>query len=288
MKALIVNADGFGFSPGCNRGIVEAIAHGIVTSVSVNMNFPPAKDVIQLQKDFPGISIGIHLNAIVGPPMSHIREVPSLLNPVTGEFWGGAEFTRRLTLGKILRRELESELTLQVQTALDWGISVTHVDSQQQRHLHPFYFPVFLRVGYNTGILKMRTHNYYLSSPGGPKAVRSFYLRHPGKFLIHTLNRTNMALAKTRGFRMADRNLAFTLLSQGATYLLQNWVFVLKHLPAGYNEVVIHPAYPDDALAKYASYTAPRDSERTLLQASILREIIAQEGVQLVSFRELL
>ncbi|MEI6309089.1 MAG: ChbG/HpnK family deacetylase, partial [bacterium] len=216
MKRLIVNADGFGFTLGCNKGVFEAIEKGIVSSVSINVNFPPAEEAILLQERYPALSIGVHLNAIVGPPVSLPQEVQSLLDPATGEFLGGREFTRRLTMGRIDRGELARELTRQVELARRWGVRVSHIDSHQNRHLHPTYFPVFLEVGKQAGIMKMRTHSYFLLCREGISGRRRFYLRHPGRFLIHQLNRWNMARARRSGFLMADRNLAFTLLEKGA------------------------------------------------------------------------
>jgi predicted glycoside hydrolase/deacetylase ChbG (UPF0249 family) len=287
MKRLIVNADGFGFSPGCNRGVLEAIENGIVSSVSINVNFPYAEEAIHLQERFPKISMGVHLNAIVGPPVSPPQEVRSLIDPHSGEFWGGSQFTRRLTAGWIDRGELTSELDRQIERARTWGLQVTHIDSHQNRHLHPLYFPVFLHVGRKAGIFKMRTHHYHLLCKTEGAGRFRFYATHPARFLLHQLNRWNMARARHAGFSMADRNLAFTLLPKSAKYLLENWAFALNHLPEGTSEVFIHPAYPDAVLARYATYTAPREQERILLQDPILRQIIIRQDITMISFREL-
>lgn len=288
MKYLIVNADGFGFSEGCNRGIYETIQNGIVSSVSVNMNFPAAEDVLKLQRMFPQISIGVHLNPVVGQPVSDTEKISSLLNPSNNEFFGGPEFTRRLTLGKINLKELELELSSQLKKALNMGIQVTHIDSHQNRHLHPFYLHVFLKVGRKFGITKMRTHKYYLFSPDGRLQVYKYYLKNTWRFSVHMLNRINMFLARKSGFKMADRNLVFILLEKGAKYLLNNWIFILKNLPHGYNEVYIHPAYIDETLSKYASYVKEREAERKLLLEPILKEVIQEENIKLISFRELI
>jgi len=284
MKKLIVNADGFGFTAGCNRGIFETIENGIVTSVSVNMNFPAAEDTPRLQKEYPQISIGIHLNPVVGPPVTQLTKIKTLINPETNEFWGGVEFTQRLTKKRINLRELALELSNQLQKAIDLGIQISHIDSHQNRHLHPFYFKVFLALGEKFDIKKMRTHDYYLFSSNGSSEVFKHYLHNPWRFVVHNVHRLNMAKAKKRGFNMADRNLIFYLLEKGAKYIKDNWVFVLRNLPEGVSEVYIHPAYPDETLAKYATYSNERDAERRLLQDPVLKKIIAEEKIELISF----
>lgn len=61
---LVVNADDFGCSPGVNRGILECIASGTVTSVSVMANRLYAAEAKKLTS--LGVSIGLHLDMTHG------------------------------------------------------------------------------------------------------------------------------------------------------------------------------------------------------------------------------
>ena len=60
-KKIILNGDDFGYSKGVNRGIYEAIEHGVLTSTSIMINRPVAKEAKRLAK-YKHISIGIHLD----------------------------------------------------------------------------------------------------------------------------------------------------------------------------------------------------------------------------------
>ncbi len=62
IKYLIVNADDFGASMGINRGILEAHQRGIVTSASLMVNMPAAKEAALLSRDVPDLSVGLHVN----------------------------------------------------------------------------------------------------------------------------------------------------------------------------------------------------------------------------------
>ena len=117
--------------------------------------------------------------------------------------------------------------------------------------------------------------------------VYKHYLQNPWRFFVHRINNINMSRARRKGFKMADRNLIFYLLENGAKYILDNWIYVLNNLPSGYSEVYIHPAYPDETLLKYASYAQEREEERKLLQDPILKDIIDQKGIKLISFKQL-
>src|SRR5437879_13348273 len=72
---LVVNADDFGLSTGVNRGILEAHAAGVVSSVSVLVNAPGWTDALRRLRDLgpapaPGLGVGLHLNLTMGRPVS--------------------------------------------------------------------------------------------------------------------------------------------------------------------------------------------------------------------------
>ncbi|PIT93298.1 MAG: hypothetical protein COU06_00650 [Candidatus Harrisonbacteria bacterium CG10_big_fil_rev_8_21_14_0_10_38_8] len=61
MKKVIINADDFGYSKSINKGILEAIREGIVTSTSVMVYGKAVDDVAKLV-DISDISIGLHVH----------------------------------------------------------------------------------------------------------------------------------------------------------------------------------------------------------------------------------
>lgn len=61
-KRLVVNADDLGLSPGVNRGIVEAHERGIVTSASLMVRWPAARDATAYARRNPRLGVGLHLD----------------------------------------------------------------------------------------------------------------------------------------------------------------------------------------------------------------------------------
>ena len=61
MKWLIVNGDDFGFTDGVNRGIIDAHRHGILTSTSLLVARPACDAAIALEREYPTLSVGLHL-----------------------------------------------------------------------------------------------------------------------------------------------------------------------------------------------------------------------------------
>src|SRR5207247_6198174 len=61
-RYVIVNADGFGRSPGVNRGIVAAHERGIVTSASLMVRWDAAAEAAAYGREHPEFSLGLHLD----------------------------------------------------------------------------------------------------------------------------------------------------------------------------------------------------------------------------------
>jgi chitin disaccharide deacetylase len=271
-KRLIVNADGMGFGPGATQGVLDAVNEGgFITSVSVNANFPEAARVAELPAH---ISVGVHLNPMVGPPCT---TAPSLVD--NGQFHG-----RRRDWDNA---ELEAELTAQVQR-IQALTTVTHLDSHQNSHLS--YLDVFLRVAAATGVRAMRTNASLIcvESPSPAAARAKAYAKAPHVLAVHAYRRVQMARARRRGMRMAERLITVGYAGTGNKSSADNWRRLLANLPDGTSEVYCHPAYPDDVLRAHATYTAPRQAELDILRSTELRDLAAAHGVELVSFAALL
>ena len=61
-RYLIVNADDFGLSDGVSRGILRAHDEGIVTSASLMVRQPAARDAAAAARQRPRLSVGLHLD----------------------------------------------------------------------------------------------------------------------------------------------------------------------------------------------------------------------------------
>jgi len=68
-KYLIVNADDYNTDSERNRGIIQAVQDGMVTSVSVIANLHGEDGALAKVKGAMGARIGIHLNLTRGKPL---------------------------------------------------------------------------------------------------------------------------------------------------------------------------------------------------------------------------
>lgn len=288
-KRLIINADGYGFTAGVTRGIEEAIERGVVTSTSVNSNFEsvwPLKDFIQRN---PRVSVGVHLNPMVGKPIADPKDVPSLVNE-KGEFHYQS-FITKLQSGHIDLDELALELGLQIERVQKLVPTVTHLDSHQNKHVYPKFFKVFLALARKHGISRMRAHIHFLCPeyPNRRTMTLWYYVRRPHRVLIHWYARHEAAAARRAGMRMCDRTLTIGAFDRSAVRpSIGLWEQVARACPPGDNETYCHPGYADDDLRRWATgLIEQREMELKVLTDPRLPEVFERHGVELISFYDL-
>jgi chitin disaccharide deacetylase len=133
-RALIVNADDFGYTPGVNRGVVEAHERGIVTSASLMVDQPAAGEAAAYARSHPELSVGLHLEL----QRWRTPRVP----------WRGRAGEERRLQGQAaadLRRQLERFRDLV-------GSDPTHIDSHQHRHRQHSLRPLFIELADGLGV----------------------------------------------------------------------------------------------------------------------------------------
>lgn len=284
-KYLIINADGFGFTRGINRGIEEAVAHGVITSMSVNANFDAIEELPAFVRRYPHISVGVHLNPVVGRPLAEAKDIPTLVD-AQGEFHYHT-FAERLMRKQIDLAEMEHELSLQIERIRDMGARISHLDSHQNRHLYPPYFRLFLQLLDKYNIPRMRTHKHFILAECPHPRVQAvgYYARNPYRMITHGFARYEMWLARRHGVRMADRLLSTT--TTGDKSVLPLWLQLLRNVPEGWSEVFCHPAYPDDELRRWATYVDQRRAEIDVMTCKETKTEIQRNGIILRSFHDL-
>jgi hopanoid biosynthesis associated protein HpnK len=155
-KRLIINADDFGLCEGVNKGIVEAHTNGVLTSTTIMVNAPAAKQAVELAKKLPSLGVGVHLNMTNGKPLCHNEGLKLLLN-AEGDFAlsPGKLAMASLITGKV-RAAVEAELAAQIQWVIDNGLKPTHLDSHKHIHSFPTIFPIVCRLAKRFGIPAIR------------------------------------------------------------------------------------------------------------------------------------
>ena len=287
-RNLVVNADGYGFTPGVNEGILKTFEAGIVTSTSCTPNFGHLGEASKVQARFPEVSFGVHFNLNVGRPCAPLHSVRSLIGE-DGRFLG-PELAKKLLKGEIKTSEIETELAAQAAMLADQGVRISHWDGHQNKHLWPIYFEAACRVAKRFSIPSIRSHRRQLYSSNGPVQVSSlisYYLRNPQRVVTHVGGRIRTGQAERKGFVAADRLITPGYTDDSHKSLGSFWRTLADTLVRGHTEVYCHPGFPDDLLRANSQYVNPRADEVRVLTDPALLEHFRESGVKLISFWDL-
>ena len=283
-RRLIINADGFGFGPGATQAIFDCICKGgLIKSVSVNANFPDAQRTAELIRLFPFVSVGVHLNPMVGRPCLPPQKIPTLVDE--NGFFYAKKFKHLLKNGKISVSELEMEFDAQIEKVKQLaGRNLTHLDSQANMHLE--YFDLFLRLAKKWKIRRIRNNASVICLEAVlPRASRFMvYLRRPHVWAAHKYRRVQMSRARAQGIRMASNLVTVGYSGNGNKTNSRTWENIFRNLPFGTFEMYCHPAYPDETLRKWAVYCEERAREAAILSSPWPLNTARSEDVEIINF----
>ena len=148
-KLLIIHADDAGLSHSENRATTQALKNGTINSYSIMVPCPGFNEIATFAKDNPQFDNGVHLtltceweNYKFGPVLP-ISEVPSLVDQ-NGHFYKN----RTDFKNNAKTEEAKKELTAQIETALQFGLQPTHLDSHMcSVGVTPEFLEIYIDLG---------------------------------------------------------------------------------------------------------------------------------------------
>ncbi|GAC1635424.1 MAG: chitin disaccharide deacetylase [Candidatus Acidiferrum sp.] len=290
MKDLIVNADDLGWTAGVNRGIAEAHRNGIVTSTSLLANGAAFEDGVKVARGLPALGVGVHLNLSNGAPVSALKSVASLADE-TGKLSGGIEqVLLRLARGKLKLAEVEREWDAQIEKIRVAGLSPTHLDGHKHVHMLPGLFPIALKLARKHGIGAIRISSEASSlraalsgksgKDAGVKLKQGIQARG-----LKLLAGDARKLANKAGLEMTDY---FCGIAQTGVLSRDGVLDLLESLPEGTTELMCHPGYADEDLAKSSTrLQESRATELAILTDTAVRKSVASHGIRLINYSQI-
>lgn len=129
-KTLLIRCDDIGMSHGVNQAAKELIEAGLIFSASVMVPCSWFDEAVDILKDNPQVSVGIHLTLNAEwknyrwGPVAGVSAVPSLVDSV------GYFFPSRATFfaNNPKLEEVETELRAQINKAIKAGLNISYLD----------------------------------------------------------------------------------------------------------------------------------------------------------------
>jgi len=267
-KLLIVHADDLGMAHSVNVATMKALETGLVNSGSIMVPCPWLSEIAAYARTNPQADLGLHLTltsewtSLRWGPVSSRDRVSSLLDK-DGYFY----LTETDAAAKADPKQVELEITAQIERARALGIQPTHLDS----HMGTLYqnkalFEIFLRVARSQKL---------------PVRVAKTWFRQ-ADFLPEILKPEDVYID-----RVLDIN---------PSVAPQDWAKfysdALSKLEPGVTEVVIHLAY-DDAEMQGATSNHPnwgaawRQRDFEFFTSDAFRKVLQDNQIKLITYREL-
>ncbi len=298
-RRLIVTADDFGAADCIDEGILYAIEHGIVTSVSVLSNFTDAsKKVKKLRRTYKNIGWGIHLNISSGTPISDPAEVPTLVD-AKGRFYPVEKLVPRLT--EVSPEELEREIEKQILAFKKIALPVDHLSCHCG--VLGVYGPFFnkllgLVLKYNLpirrpvpiSVLQPEVFGYSKTRSKGRRIALRLGIKNPLQlFLLYTgsgIRKINEKLEAEK-IRTPDAHIdAFY-----GSPTPENLIYILKNLPLGISEMTFHLGMRvENSSVPYGidpAYLRQREEELVVASSAFTKELIEYNKIELAGFKDL-
>jgi hopanoid biosynthesis associated protein HpnK len=155
-RALIVTADDFGLDLRVNAAVERANREGVLTSASLMVSAPAARDAVERARRLPSLRVGLHLVLADGRATLPPAEIPALVGP-DGRF--GDAMVRdgfRFFFLPTVRAQLAREIRAQFEAFAATGLPLDHVNAHKHFHVHPTVLSLIVKVGREFGVRAIR------------------------------------------------------------------------------------------------------------------------------------
>jgi len=274
-RRVIVHADDAGMCRSVNRGTIEALEAGIVTSTSIMVPCPAFEEFADYARTHPEYDYGIHLTLNAefqryrwGPVLSR-RQVPSLVDR-HGFLWETGEEVAAKARGD----EVEKELRAQIDRALELGVPLSHLDTHMGTLLRrPDLLEIYVRLGLDYGLpILLPRSNGFVREIGAERAVLSEL-----DGMIRTLEKNEYPVLDSVQMHYSRDSVS----SKRRAYLN-----MIRRAPVGVTEIIVHCGYSDSELRSISLSHGIRDGDRRVFTDRSVISEIQNSGVDLINWRQ--
>ena len=246
-----------------NAAVVESIENGIASSCSLLVPCPAAGEAMRLLRERPHIPFGIHLALIRDSPdyrwgpSAAKADVPSLLDPDTGELYVDRPAQRAALLAAAELAEAERELRAQIDAVADMGLAPTHLD-------------------------------WHCLADGGRADIFDLAMALAEEYGLAARVWLDDGRRKAReqGKPVVD-NAFLDSYSVGVHDRAATYARMLRDLPPGLSEWAVHPGHGTEQWQSIDPAWRVRDGDHAFLTSPEAREILDREGITVIDYRPL-
>lgn len=279
-KYVIITGDDFGLSRDTNESILRAHREGILTTASLMVTGNAFEEAVTIARGHPTLAVGLHLVLAQGRSALSPCRIPALVDDVGNFGDHPARAGLRYYFSAGLHRQLEAEVTAQIERFLTTGLTMDHVNGHLNIHLHPTILGILLHLSdrYPIQSLRIAREPFWVTALHDPRHL-GYKISHAVIFRLLSF----FARRRTRAWGILCNDRLHGLLRSGAiteAYLLR----LFSRLKPGTTEIYFHPG-ADDSRKWRRSTPDPRHGEETeILISPAVKEAASRSGAILTSY----
>jgi hypothetical protein len=260
-RLLLVNADDFGMCHSVTEAILQTLNHGIVTSATLMTPCPWAPHALQLLREYPALSCGVHLTLVRDfgnyrwGPLSPSSEIPSLVDE-TGSFYSYDRIPVLLAGARL--DEVEVEFRAQIESVLAAELAPTHLD-------------------------------WHCLADGGRGDIFELTLRLAQEYRLAMRVHGYASAERCRrdGLATSDHGVLDSY-HLDSTDKASRYAELLRELPAGLSEWAVHPSLGNaESQALEPENWQVRKADFDFFTSQEAYDLLAEEGIVLVGYKAL-
>lgn len=270
-RYVIIHADDAGMSHSVNRGTIEGMEKGIVSSASIMVPCPWFKEFAQYAKSHPDLDYGIHLtlnsewkNYRWGPVASR-DQVPSLLDK-ENYLWDNVG----QVMAHVNVRDAEKELRAQIERAKKFGVPLTHLDTHMGAVVsRPDLLEMYVNLGIEYDLPVLFVANL-----------------DPKKYgLIAKKGLELKAVLEKNGLPVLDELVQFYG-ERDYEKRKNAYLETLRNLKPGVTQIIIHCGFDNQELQNITSSSSRRDGDRRVFTDPNVMKEVKELGIEVITWKQ--
>ena len=273
-RVLITHIDDMGFCHAANQASLACLTSGAASCASVIVNASWFREAVQICAEHPEFDVGVHLTLTAEYPTFRWPAL-STRDPATGllDKEGYLWRTREDAIRHVTAEAAKTEMRAQIDTALEAGIDVTHIDTHMGSVVHPKFLASYLSLADEYGMPAFL-----------PRVTRerleALAMGDMAEEFVAILEKVDAARVP-----VLDEIIVDTLvdLNDKETFYREK----IQSIKPGLTHLLFHPAVNGDELQAIADTYGSRHADYLVWSQAKTRQFIVDEGIKLIGYREL-
>jgi chitin disaccharide deacetylase len=273
-RVMITHIDDMGFCHAANQASLACLTSGAASCASVIVNAPWFREAAQICAEHPEFDVGVHLTLTAEYPTFRWPAL-STRDPATGllDKEGYLWHSREDAIRHVTAEAAETEMRAQIDTALEAGIDVTHIDTHMGSVVHPKFLASYLSLADEYGVPAFL-----------PRVTRerleALAMGDMAEEFVAILEKVDAARVP-----VLDEIIIDTLvdLNDKETFYREK----IQRIKPGLTHLLFHPAVNGDELQAIADTHGSRHADYLVWSQAKTRQFIADAGIKLIGYREL-